>query len=219
MNRKYAIPAACALALHAALFLGSRDPATPARAKSGDEAIELVPRMTMPELPEEPPEDAPAASGRPDADTMPDLPEPSTRAKASDIVIEVPDNRVRPVLDGRTISPGPVGLPDGIAGGVPRLDGPIDVSNLDGGPRIRTQVAPIYPADARRLGIDGTVNVAFVVDETGRVVSPQVINCTDPVFVDAALRAVAKWRFEPGRHLGRLVRFRMAVPIVFRIDG
>jgi outer membrane biosynthesis protein TonB len=37
-------------------------------------------------------------------------------------------------------------------------------------------------------------------------------------FADAALRAVARWKFEPGLKNGRHVRFRMSVPIMFRID-
>ena len=32
------------------------------------------------------------------------------------------------------------------------------------------------------------------------------------------LRAVAKWRFEPGRRHGQIVRFRMVVPIHFSLN-
>jgi outer membrane biosynthesis protein TonB len=48
--------------------------------------------------------------------------------------------------------------------------------------------------------------------------NPYVISRTDPLFEEAALRAVGHWRFAPGRHHGRVVRFKMAVPIVFRMN-
>ena len=47
----------------------------------------------------------------------------------------------------------------------------------------------------------------------------EVVESSDRVFEEAAVRAVAKWRFEPGRRDGRVVRFRMAVPIVFALNA
>lgn len=49
------------------------------------------------------------------------------------------------------------------------------------------------------------------------VVNPFVVSSTDHRFEEASLRAVSKWRFEPGKHHGRVVRFRMSVPLVFRL--
>jgi protein TonB len=37
------------------------------------------------------------------------------------------------------------------------------------------------------------------------------------VFDEPTLRAVARWKFEPGRKDGRAVRFRMSVPVVFNV--
>jgi protein TonB len=44
------------------------------------------------------------------------------------------------------------------------------------------------------------------------------VRSSDRIFEEAALRAVARWKFEPGRRDGRIVRFKMSVPIVFRLD-
>lgn len=102
-------------------------------------------------------------------------------------------------------------------------EGGIDLGNivtraaLDHQPRARVQVAPTYPFEARHEGRTGEVEVAFVVDEAGRVLDPQVTSSTDPVFNEAALKAVSKWRFEPGTVHGRVVRFRMAVPVRFNL--
>lgn len=218
MKRQYAFPAACALALHAVLFVGSRDPKPLPEAETPDHLLPLVPEFHLP--PEDtPPTDQPAAYGSPDAATMPDLPEPSTAPRPSDVVIQMPDRPATPAMETGRISPGPVGLPDGVGTHATRWNGSIDVTELDGGPRVRAQVAPFYPAEARRLGLDGTVTVAFTVDESGRVVAAKAVDCTDDIFCAEAVRAVSKWRFEPGRRNGRVVRFRMAVPIVFRMNG
>ena len=47
---------------------------------------------------------------------------------------------------------------------------------------------------------------------------PRVVSSSDRVFEENALRAVAKWQFEPGRRNGQVVRFRMSVPIVFKLN-
>ena len=59
----------------------------------------------------------------------------------------------------------------------------------------------------------------FVVDEAGRVLDPHVVRSNDPVFEAPTLRAVAKWRFEPGRKNGQVVRFRMSVPVAFAVNS
>lgn len=88
---------------------------------------------------------------------------------------------------------------------------------LDDPPRARLQSAPLFPHTARREGVSGEVTVEFVVDEEGRVLAPRVVSSSREVFEEPTLRAVAKWRFHPGRSGGRLVRFRMVVPVVFTV--
>jgi protein TonB len=95
----------------------------------------------------------------------------------------------------------------------------IDQSKLDRVPRARSQLAPIYPTDLRCAGVEGTVVVEFKVDLDGSVYSTTVLSATHSGFIDAALRAVGRWKFEPGCTAGKRVRFRMSVPLVFRIDG
>ncbi len=89
---------------------------------------------------------------------------------------------------------------------------------LDKTPRTKVRVAPMYPNEARGTGLTGEVWVEFVVDEAGRVLRPRVVRSTDARFEAATLRAVEKWRFEPGTRQGVPVRFRMAVPVVFSLE-
>lgn len=69
---------------------------------------------------------------------------------------------------------------------------------LTGGTPI-SQPAPDYPAAARRLGHDGSVEIRFTVDRQGRVRDPEVVHVSRSGygFGEAAMRAVQQWRFEP----------------------
>ena len=97
---------------------------------------------------------------------------------------------------------------------------PIDIGGLDHTPRARVQPAPLYPAALRANGTEGRVVVEFTVDTQGRVTSATVLSSTQREFEDETIRAVMKWRFEPGRRSGRAVPFRMTLPLEFRLsDG
>ena len=120
--------------------------------------------------------------------------------------------------DALRINPGILGEVDGDPEGVFRKGAPISTGMLDSSPRAIVQTLPLYPGEAKIHGVEGRVLLGFTVDEAGRVISPYVIDRTDRQFEEAALRAVAQWRFEPGRRHGRVVRFRMAVPIIFSLN-
>lgn len=109
----------------------------------------------------------------------------------------------------------PIGDPDS-----PKIEGgPLFTPGmLDNPPNARVRISPDYPHAAKAANLEGEVLVEFVVNETGRVVNPVIVHSTDPIFEAPTLRAVAKWHFAPGKHDGRVVRFRMAAPVVFRLD-
>lgn len=91
-------------------------------------------------------------------------------------------------------------------------------SDLDQMPRAVFQPPPDYPADLRKRRIEGTVYVVFVVDKNGRVANPAVQAPVHPALDSAALQAVRRWRFEPGRRRGQAVQFKMRVPITFNVS-
>jgi protein TonB len=68
------------------------------------------------------------------------------------------------------------------------------------------------------MGLGGEVWVEFALDEAGRVLRARVVRSSDPMFDEPTLRAVAKWRFEPGRKNGRPVSFRMVAPVNYRLS-
>jgi protein TonB len=88
-------------------------------------------------------------------------------------------------------------------------------ADLDQMPRPIFQPPPDYPAELRKRRTEGTVYVVFVVDKNGRVANPVVQSSPHPALESAALQAVRRWRFEPGRRRGQTVQFKMRVPISF----
>ena len=57
---------------------------------------------------------------------------------------------------------------------------------------------PAYPQGAREQRIEGWVVVEYTVDANGDVHSPRVVEASPPaVFDQAALDAVAQWRYTP----------------------
>lgn len=93
-----------------------------------------------------------------------------------------------------------------------------DIANLDQTPVPRFQARPQYPFEMRRAGIAGEVVVDFIVDTKGDVHNAYAIRSSQREFEAAAVLAVSKWKFRPGRKGGRNVNTHMQVPIVFTLS-
>ncbi|MGH7947560.1 MAG: TonB family protein, partial [Opitutaceae bacterium] len=93
------------------------------------------------------------------------------------------------------------------------------ISMLDQTPVARFQSRPQYPFEMRRAGISGEVVVDFVVDTNGDVQNARPIRSSQQEFEAAAVQAVSKWKFKPGRKGGSDVLTHMQVPIVFSLEG
>ena len=93
-----------------------------------------------------------------------------------------------------------------------------DLANLDQVPQPRYQAQPQYPFEMRRAGITGEVVVGFIVDSQGKAIEVYAVRSTQREFEAAAIQAVGKWTFRPGRKGGRAVNTRMQVPIVFSLN-
>jgi protein TonB len=64
--------------------------------------------------------------------------------------------------------------------------------------KVAARVAPSYPELARKMHVHGIVRIEAIVRTNGSVKSTRVLG-GNPVLVDAAVDAVAKWKFEPGQ--------------------
>jgi TonB family protein len=83
-----------------------------------------------------------------------------------------------------------------------------------------TQLEPIktekaaYPWEAREKQLQGQVLVKILVSETGDVANVEVLS-GDPVFADAAVSAVKKWKFKPFIKNGKPVQVSTKLPFNF----
>lgn len=75
-----------------------------------------------------------------------------------------------------------------------------------------------YPEPLRRAGINGTVEVEFVVGPDGKVEnnSIEVIAASPPTLGEPAKRAVSNFKFKPGQVAGAPVRTKVAIPLVYK---
>jgi len=63
-------------------------------------------------------------------------------------------------------------------------------------PRLVSQVPPIYPEAAKKMGIEGTVVLSVTLDEKGNIVRARVIRSI-PELDQAAIDTVKHWKYEP----------------------
>jgi protein TonB len=80
------------------------------------------------------------------------------------------------------------------------------------------RVTPDYPPRAAARGIEGWVQIQFAVTPTGTVRDPVVVGA-DPqgIFEDAALKAIARWRYNP-RIDGGVAVERVGLQTVIRFE-
>jgi len=77
-------------------------------------------------------------------------------------------------------------------------------------------VRPVYPRLARQARIEGTVELAAVIDETGRVERLRLIR-GHPLLVKAAMDAVKQWRYRPALWNGVPVAVRTTIWVNFTL--
>jgi protein TonB len=105
----------------------------------------------------------------------------------------------------------------GKAGGLgDGLDQAFSLAEIDQKPRPIFQSTPLYPSSMRGRKVECVVTLVFVVDASGKVVSPKVEKSGDPAFNQPALDAVKRWKFEPAVRGGQRVSCRMRAPLRFK---
>ncbi len=80
-------------------------------------------------------------------------------------------------------------------------------------------VAPKYPRAAERRNLSGWVDVVFTVDRGG-LVKDVTVRDSEPgeTFVNAAVKAISKWEFEPIVENGEVVEKRAGVRLMFALE-
>ncbi len=119
---------------------------------------------------------------------------------------------------GATFSPDLSNLPTETSN--PILNVPdIDTSDLESSPpKVKKKVDPIYPQNAKRAEKEGTVKLQATIGTDG--IPKNIVALTKPGFgfEDAAIDALKKWRFVPGKKKGKDAEMTVSIDIQFKLD-
>ena len=94
----------------------------------------------------------------------------------------------------------------------------VPLYELDSQPTVIGEVRIPYPEDARSRGIEGTVVLSVLVDETGRVRSVKVLAGPGGGLDQAAAKAVEGVRFRPALRKGQPVPAQITYRYTFLLD-
>lgn len=76
-----------------------------------------------------------------------------------------------------------------------------------------------YPVVALGNGVQGEVEVTFIIDKEGNVQSPTVTRSVDPSLDREALRLIKSMpKWNPGKQNGQVVNVRYRIPITFKLQ-
>lgn len=68
----------------------------------------------------------------------------------------------------------------------------------DGGRKVKSKVAPVYPELARKMNVAGTVKVQVTIAPNGAVKAAKALG-GHPLLIESAVDAVKKWKYEAGK--------------------
>jgi protein TonB len=216
MRRDLIIGLICSILFHAALGLsGEINIGWFAKKKKVVKEEAPVVQLELPKLEPEPPENTAEGEGPSESTTI----APPSVADVPGVVS----------FDSFTQAVQPPPPPKaGITMTIPKSTGPVasgtmaqvfDLKNLDQAPVPRYRAQPVYPFDMKRQGVGADVLVEFICDSNGEVRDAHVIKTDNHAFDNAALEAIYKWKFRPGKKGGRAVNARMQQPFQFNISN
>lgn len=93
----------------------------------------------------------------------------------------------------------------------------VPIGQVDTSPVLRERVAPVYHPLARERGEQGTVEVGFLIDESGRVSEVAVVQGSGfRTLDDSAIAAVRRWKYAPATKDGVPVKVRTSARLSFQ---
>lgn len=82
-----------------------------------------------------------------------------------------------------------------------------------------TTISPLYPLGAKRDGVEGWVQIEYMVNQSGQVENIEIINAYPKnTFENCVKRSVAHWRFKPGTVDGLPVKITISQKITFKLN-
>ncbi len=164
------------------------------------ETIDFQPPDVPPEPP--PPEDVPDEEQIDDVEEARELP-----------TLDQLELALNPDISG--LATGDFTVPDfSLAGGIQDII--FELRDLSSPPRAVFQPEPTYPAQLRNVRTAGEVVVEFIVTSDGSTRDIRITSSSNPAFEEPTLRAIRRWRFEPGQKDGQAVNVRVRQRIPFQ---
>jgi periplasmic protein TonB len=78
----------------------------------------------------------------------------------------------------------------------------------------------VYPAEAKKEGIQGKVFISFTVNKKGAVTDATIIRGVHNLLDKEALRVIEEMpEWTPGKHKGEIVSVRFTVPVQFALSS
>lgn len=94
-----------------------------------------------------------------------------------------------------------------------------EIGELDNPMTPLSQVPPLYPLRAKRMGIEGWVDVKFLVTEKGLVDQITILKAKpEKIFDQSVIRCVSSWRFSSGTVEGVPVKTWVMTTIRFELE-
>ena len=98
----------------------------------------------------------------------------------------------------------------------PRTE-PIRIGNMVQESKLIHRVEPVYPEQALREGIRGTVRLTIVINEEGFVYELRGMEGNNPILEEAAMDAVKQWQYSPTLLNGEPVAAQAMVTVLFNL--
>ena len=86
-------------------------------------------------------------------------------------------------------------------------------------PRAVSKENPTYSEKARRAHLEGVVTLGLEVDDKGNTRDIRVVKSVGGDLDEEAIKAVKRWKFEPGTYEGKPVSVRLNVEVSFRLSA
>jgi protein TonB len=95
-------------------------------------------------------------------------------------------------------------------------DAPKKITRAEAISAIASKVQPEYPAMARQLKIQGTVELEAEVAESGAVTKVDIVS-GNPVLTAPSVQAVKRWKFKPFVEDGKPIRVLAPINLDFKL--
>lgn len=148
--------------------------------------------------------DTPVRRKTPPEVTKPSPPEKQVTAPEQITRMDTPKPRIMPKLKFELNPRLPAAKTDLVMPSLAHFDVPVqapktsyNVMELDTGLTPLVKIPPMYPARAKRRGIEGFVTVTFTVTDSGTVTDIQIVDARPEKVFDTAVRnCISRWKFK-----------------------